>query len=97
VRIVGRHRETILCGGYQIHPREVEDQLRAYPAVDDVCVIGVPHDVLGELVCARIVPVEGAMIPGEEIEDFARDTVAGYKVPDLVRFFDELPTTGRGR
>ena len=94
---MGHHRETILCGGYQIHPREVEDQLRAYPAVDDVCVIGVPHDVLGELVCARIVPVEGAMITGEEIEDFARDTVAGYKVPDLVRFFDELPISGSGR
>jgi fatty-acyl-CoA synthase len=56
VRIVGRRRETILRGGYHIHPREVEDQLRAHPAVDDVCVIGVPHDILGELVCACIVP-----------------------------------------
>ena len=56
VRIVGRRRETILRGGYQIYPREVEDQLRAHPAVDDVCVIGVPQDILGELVCACIVP-----------------------------------------
>ena len=56
-----------------------------------------PYDVLGELVCARIVPVEGTMITGEEVEDFARDTVAGYKDPDLVRFFDELPITGSGR
>lgn len=96
VRIVGRRRETILRGGYQIYPREVEDQLRAHPAVDDVCVIGVPHDVLGELVCACIVPVEGAVITGEEIKDFARDTVADYKVPDLVRFFDAFPMTGSG-
>jgi fatty-acyl-CoA synthase len=96
VRIVGRRRETILRGGYQIYPREVEDQLRAHPAVDDVCVIGVPHDILGELVCACIVPVEGAVITGEEIKDFARDTVADYKVPDLVRFFDEFPMTGSG-
>ena len=94
VRIVGRRRETILRGGYQIYPREVEDQLRAHPAVDDVCVIGVPHDILGELVCACIVPVEGAVITGEEIKDFARDTVADYKVPDLVRFFDAFPMTG---
>ena len=96
VRIVGRRRETILRGGYQIYPREVEDQLRTHPAVDDVCVIGVPHDIMGELVCACIVPVEGAVITGEEIKDFARDTVADYKVPDLVRFFDAFPLTGNG-
>jgi fatty-acyl-CoA synthase len=56
VRIVGRRRETILRGGFPIYPREVEDQLRAHPAVDGVCVIGVPHDSVGELVCACIVP-----------------------------------------
>jgi fatty-acyl-CoA synthase len=97
VRIVGRRLETILRGGYQIYPREVEDQLRAHPAVDDVCVIGVPHDILGELVCACVVPVEGAVITGEEIKEFARDTMADHKVPDLVRFFDALPMTGSGK
>jgi fatty-acyl-CoA synthase len=97
VRIVGRSKETIVRGGYQIYPREVEDQLRAHPAVDDVCVIGVPHDIMGELVCACIVPVEGAVITGEEVKDFARDTVADYKIPDLVRFFDAFPMTGSGK
>nr|MCU0649936.1 AMP-binding protein [Gemmatimonadaceae bacterium] len=67
LRIVGRRQATIHRGGYQIHPREIEDKLRSHPAVDDVCVIGVPHDVLGELVCACIVPVEGAVITGREI------------------------------
>ena len=97
IRIVGRTKETILRGGYQIYPREVEDQLRAHPAVDDVCVIGVPHDVLGELVCACIVPVEGAVITGDEIKHFARDTMADYKIPDLVRFLDAFPMTGSGK
>jgi acyl-CoA synthetase (AMP-forming)/AMP-acid ligase II len=97
IRIVGRSKETILRGGYQIYPREVEDQLRAHPAVDDVCVIGVPHDVLGELVCACILPVEGAVITGEEIKLFARDTMADYKIPDLVRFLDAFPMTGSGK
>lgn len=97
VRIVGRRRETILRGGYQIYPREVEDQLRAHPAVDDVCVIGIPHDILGELVCACIVPVEGAVITGDEIKEFARDVMADYKIPDLVRFFDRFPMTGSGK
>ena len=97
VRIVGRRKETILRGGYQIYPREVEDQLRAHPAVDDVCVIGVPHDILGELVCACIVPVEGAVVTGAELKAFARDTMADYKIPDLVHFLDRFPLTGTGK
>ena len=97
VRVVGRRKETIVRGGFQIFPREIEDQLRAHPAVDDVCVIGVPHDVLGELVCACIVAVEGAVITGKEIKDFARDTMAEHKIPDLVRFFDTFPMTGSGK
>ncbi len=97
LRIVGRRKETIVRGGFQIYPREVEDQLRAHPAVDEVCVIGVPHDVLGELVCACIVPVEGAVITGRELKDFARDTMADHKIPDLIRFFDSFPMTGSGK
>jgi fatty-acyl-CoA synthase len=97
MRIVGRRKETIIRGGYHIYPREVEDQLRTHPAVDDVVVIGVPQDILGELVCACIVPVEGAVITGEEVKSFARDTMADYKVPDLVRFFDAFPMTGSGK
>jgi fatty-acyl-CoA synthase len=96
LRIVGRRQETITRGGFQIQPREVEDKLRAHPAVEDICVIGVPHDVLGELVCACIVPVEGAVVTGREITRFAHDTMADFKVPDLVRFFDAFPVTGNG-
>jgi fatty-acyl-CoA synthase len=50
-------------------------------AVDDVCVIGVPQDILGEPVCACIAPVEGVVITGEEVKDFARETVAEYTTP----------------
>lgn len=97
VRILGRRQETISRGGMQLYPRELEDRLRAHPAVDDVCVIGVPHDVLGELVCACIVAVEGAVITGDDIKRFARDTMTADKVPDLVRFFDAFPMTGSGK
>jgi fatty-acyl-CoA synthase len=97
VRILGRRQETISRGGIQLYPRELEDRLRAHPAVDDVCVIGVPHDVMGELVCACIVAVEGAVITGDEIKRFARETMAADKVPDLVRFFDTFPMTGSGK
>ena len=97
VKIIGRRQETISRGGHQIYPGEVEDRLRGHPAVDDVCVIGVPNDVLGELVCACVVPIEGAVITGREIKLFAQDTMAEYKVPDIVRFFDVFPLTGSGK
>lgn len=97
VRIVGRRRDTIARGGYQVYPREVEDRLRAHPAVDDVCVIGIPHEVLGEQVCACIVPLEGAVITGRDIILFAKDVMAEYKVPDLVRFYDAFPMSGSGK
>ncbi len=95
--IVGRRQEMIIRGGQKIFPRGLEDLLRTHPAVDDVCVVGVPHDVLGELVCACVVPVEGAIITGEELKDFCREQVADDKVPDLVRFFDAFPMTGSGK
>lgn len=97
VRIVGRRKELIIRGGFSVVPREVEDVLRAHPAVDEVCVVGLPHEVLGELVCACVVPTEGAVLAGEELLSFARDRMADYKVPDQVRFLDALPLTASGK
>jgi len=97
VSIVGRRKEMIIRAGYNIYPRELEDILRTHPAVDDACVIGVPHEILGELVCACVVPVEGAILTGDELKLFARDHLADFKVPDLVRFFDTFPLTGSGK
>jgi len=97
VQIVGRRKEMIIRGGNNVTPREVEDVLRTHPAVDDVCVVGVPNELLGELVCACVVPVEGAILTGDELKEFGRDQLADYKVPDLVRFFDAFPMTGSGK
>jgi fatty-acyl-CoA synthase len=95
--IVGRRKETIIRGGYNVHPREVEDVLRAHPAVAEVAVVGVPHEVLGEMICACIVPTEGAEVRGEELLAFARTRMADYKVPDAVRAVDALPLTATGK
>jgi acyl-CoA synthetase (AMP-forming)/AMP-acid ligase II len=97
IHIVGRRKELIIRGGFNVYPREVEDRLHAHPAVLDVAVVGLPHEVLGEAVCACIMPVEGAIITGEEIKDWCRGALADYKVPDLVRFFDSFPLTGSGK
>ena len=97
VTIVGRRKEMIIRGGHNIYPRELEDVLRLHPAVDDACVFGVPHEILGEAVCACVVPLEGAIITGDELKEFCREHVADFKVPDMVRFFDSFPLTGSGK
>ncbi len=97
LHIVGRKKETIIRGGYVIYPPEVEDVVRLHPAVQDVVVVGVENEVLGELICACIMPVEGAIVTGEEIKDFCLERIAQYKAVDLVRFLDTFPMTGSGK
>lgn len=97
VHVVGRRKEVIIRGGYNVYPREVEDRIQAHPAVRDAVVVGVPDRVLGESICACIVLVEGAIVTGKEIRDWCRVTLADYKVPDVVRFFDAFPMTGTGK
>jgi fatty-acyl-CoA synthase len=97
VRVVGRKGELIIRSGYKIYPRELEDLLRTHPAVDDACVVGIPHELLGEMTCACVVPLEGSIVTGDELKEFCREAVADHKVPDLVRFFDAFPLTGSGK
>jgi fatty-acyl-CoA synthase len=97
LQIIGRRKELIIRGGSNVSPREVEDVLRTHPGVDDACVVGIPNDVLGELICACVVPVVGAIVTGDELKEFCREHLADYKAPDLVRFFDAFPLTGSGK
>lgn len=97
LHVLGRRKDMIIRGGFNVYPREVEDRLHAHPAVLDAAVVGLPDEVWGEVACACIVPVEGAIVTGPEILEFCRETLAPYKVPDMVRFLDALPTTGSGK
>lgn len=97
LHLVGRRREVIIRDGFSVYPLELEDVLQAYPAVREAVVVGVPHEVLGEALCACIVPVEGAIVTGPEIMDWCRFVLADYKIPDLVRFLDDFPRTGNGK
>ncbi len=97
LRLVGRKSGVIIRGGFNVHPREVEDHLRSHPAVLEAVVVGVPNEVLGELVCACVRTVEGAIIDEEELKEYCREDLTDYKVPDAVRFFDSFPETPEGR
>jgi len=91
LHIVGRSSDVIIRGGYNVHPREIETVLRSHPAVEDAAVFGIPNEVLGELVCACVLPVEGALITAEELSDHCNEAVADYKRPDLLRLVEAFP------
>ncbi len=97
IHLVGRRKEVIIRSGFNVYPREVETRLEAHPAVREAAVVGLANELLGEAICACIVPVEGAIVTGQEIVDWCRETLADYKIPDLVRFLDAFPRTGTGK
>ena len=97
LHLVGRTKDVIIRSGFNVYPREVEARIESHPAVQEAAAVGVPDDLLGEAICACVVPVEGAIVTGHEIVDWCRGTLADDKVPDLVRFFDELPRTDTGQ
>jgi acyl-CoA synthetase (AMP-forming)/AMP-acid ligase II len=97
LHLVGRRNEVIIRLGLNVYPREVEIRISTHPAVRAAVVLGIPDDVLGEVMCALVVPVEGAIVTDQEIKDWCLVTLAEYKVPDEVRFRDELPLTGTGK
>lgn len=97
LHLVGRTRDVIIRSGFNVYPREVEARIESHPAVQEVAAVGVADPLLGEAICACVVPVEGAIVNGRDIVEWCRETLADDKVPDLVRFFDALPRTGTGQ
>jgi fatty-acyl-CoA synthase len=97
VNIVGRIKDMIIRGGENIYPREIEEFLYTHPAVSDVQVIGVPDLKYGEEVCAWIRLRDGQAVTIDEIRDFCRGQIAGYKIPRYVRFTTEFPMTVTGK
>jgi long-chain acyl-CoA synthetase len=95
--IYDRVKDMIISGGENIYPAEVESALFSHPAVADVAVIGVPDDKWGEAVKAFVVKRQGAEVTQDELIIFARERIAGYKVPRTVDFVDTLPRNPTGK
>jgi long-chain acyl-CoA synthetase len=92
IRIVDRKKDLILRGGYNVYPREVEEVLVRHPAVDQVAVVGVPHETHGEEVLAVVVlRADAGPVTEDDILTWAGERVARHKRPRIVRFVDELP------
>jgi len=95
--ISGRAKDVIIRGGNNVHAADVEAVLYEHPAVLEVAVAAVPHEVLGEDVGAWVVVRTGHTLTADEVRRFCTDRLADYKVPRVVTFLDTLPRNPTGK
>jgi len=95
--IGGRSDDTIIRGGENIAPAELEDVLVEHPHVRDVAVVGVEDPQWGQAIVAVVVPAVGADPDAEELREHVRKSLRGSRTPDRVVFRDELPTNATGK
>jgi acyl-CoA synthetase (AMP-forming)/AMP-acid ligase II len=97
VYIRDRIKDMIVSGGENIYPAELESVLANHPEVADVAVIGVPDDRWGETVKAIVVPQQGAVLTDQDLIEWSRDRLAGFKRPRSVDFVEAIPRNPSGK
>ncbi len=97
VSIVGRLKDTIIRGGENIYPREIEAILQEHPVIAEAYVIGVPDRSYGEEVCACIRMREGSELSAREVRHYCRERLADHKIPRYVRHLTAFPLTATGK
>ncbi len=97
VHIVGRGKDLIISGGFNVYPKEVETEIDLVPGVAESAVIGLAHPDLGEGVTAMVVRAEGATLDERAILDALADKLAKFKQPKRVLFVDDLPRNTMGK
>jgi malonyl-CoA/methylmalonyl-CoA synthetase len=95
--LVGRSKDLIISGGYNVYPKEIEGYIDEMPDVVESAVIGLPHPDFGEAVAAVVVHKPGASVDGAQIIDRLKGQIANYKVPKRVFVVDELPRNTMGK
>ncbi|MCZ6710528.1 MAG: AMP-binding protein, partial [Gammaproteobacteria bacterium] len=95
--ICDRKKDMIISGGMNIYPAEIEAALEHHPEILDVAVFGIPSEDWGESVHAVVVKREGVNLSDTDIQAFAREHLAGYKVPRSIEYRGEIPRNGTGK
>jgi acyl-CoA synthetase (AMP-forming)/AMP-acid ligase II len=95
--IEGRTDDTIIRGGENIAPREIEDVLAFHPSVLEVAVVGLPDEEWGERIAAAVVPAGGSSASADELRRWVRARLRGSRTPDDIFFIEELPKTDTGK
>ena len=97
ITIVGRAKDLVISGGYNVYPKEVEIEIDEMEGVLESAVIGAPHPDFGEAVVAVVVPEAGASLDGDEIRTTLQGKLAKFKCPKAVFMVDELPRNTMGK
>ncbi|HWI80864.1 malonyl-CoA synthase [Ramlibacter sp.] len=97
VTIVGRSKDLIISGGYNVYPAEVEGYINEIPGVAESALVGVPHPDFGEVGVAVVIPKPGARIDGEQIVARLKSQLANFKIPKRCFVVDELPRNTMGK
>jgi acyl-CoA synthetase (AMP-forming)/AMP-acid ligase II len=96
-KVVGRLKEMIIRGGENIFPKEIEEFLNTHPDILETYVIGLPHERLGEEVCACIRVKPGSNVTSENIVNFCKGKLSHFKIPSKIHIVDEFPKTTSGK
>lgn len=97
ITIVDRKKDMILCSGFNVFCREIDEVLYTHPKVQDACAIGIPDPKRGETPKVFVILKQGESMTEQEVKDYCRQSLAPYKVPTHVEFIDELPRTTVGK
>ena len=95
LRIVGRKKDMFIVGGFNAYPAEIEGFLLEHPAVDQVAVIGIPDERLGQV--AKAFVVSANPVPPEELLAWSRERMAGFKAPRAIEYLEALPLNATGK
>ncbi len=95
--IVGRSKDLIITGGYNVYPKEIETAIDDIDGVAESAVVGVPHPDFGEAVTAVVVAQPGSAVSEADVIAYLKDRIANYKVPKRVHFVPELPRNAMGK
>jgi len=96
MRIYGRTKDLINRGGYKVYPYELESLISDHPKVQEVCVVATPNPVLGESICACVIPRPGQALTLKDLRDFLQGKIAPYKLPDELCTMKEFPRLSGG-
>ncbi len=94
---MGRSKDLVITGGYNVYPAEVEGFINELPGVAESAVVGLPHPDFGEGVVAMVVPKPGSELDGAAIVDALKGRIANFKVPKQVFVVGELPRNTMGK
>ncbi len=93
----GRKKELVIVGGFNVYPLDLEQYLRGFEKIQDVAIVGVPDEDLGEVVAAAVIPRDGVKLDPVEVVDYCYGKIASAKVPRYVHITDSFPVSGRGK